>query len=149
MSRRRSRWLVGGGLCAAFLLGMGVFAHAQDVAFSASVDKTTVILGNPIQLTLTLTGDIAGAQLPPLELPEGFAVVGRSQSTNFSIHDGSVEQSVSLVYVLIPQITGTFDLGPFTVSHGRQQLKTSSISITVKKAPFRPRPELPGSRITI
>lgn len=149
MVRCRWRWLASGVCCAVFIIGMAVFAHAQDVVFSASVDKTTVVLGNPIQLTLTLTGDIAGAQLPPPELPEGFAVVGRSQSTNFSIRDGSVEQSVSLVYVLIPQIAGTFDLGPFTVSHGRQQMKTSSISVTVKKASFRPRPELPGSRTII
>ena len=148
-SHRRTGWLVSGILWGAFGTGVVVSTQPQDLIFSASVDKTTVVLGDPIQLTLTISGDIAGVALPPLQLPDGFAVIGRSQSTNFSLHAGAVEQSMSLVYVLIPQRAGTFDLGPFTVSHHQQRLQTSSIAITVKKAPFNSRPDLPGTRTTI
>ena len=126
-----------------------VSAQSKDVVFSASVDKTTVSLGDPIQLTLTLNGDIAGAELPSLPLSEAFVVVGRSQSTNFALHSGSVEQSVSLLYVMIPQRLGTFELGPFMVTHHHQQLKTSAITVTVKKFPSPPHFEPSGNRITL
>ena len=145
----RVGWLVGGVLWGVFGTGVVVSTQPQDLIFSASVDKTTVVLGDPIQLTLTISGDIAGVELPPLQLPEGIVVVGRSQSTNFSLHAGAVEQSMSVVYVLIPQRAGTLELGPFTVSRHQQQLKTSPIAITVKKAPFNPRPNLTGIRTTI
>ena len=147
----RARWLVRAVWVSGAVLSVAATACAQsrDVVFSASVDKTTVVLGDPIQLTLTLSGDIAGAELPSVQLPEGFVVVGRSQSTNFALHAGSVEQSVSLLYVLLPQRIGTFDLGPFLVTHHQQQLRTSPITVTVKKSLLPLRPEPPGTRVTL
>ena len=145
MARRLIRWAV-------WILGFGVaaFAFAQDLTFSAKVDKTTVDLGDPISLTITLSGDLSGIQLPALQLPEGFVVAGRSQSTNFSIRAGAMERSMSLLYVLIPQRAGTFQLGPFRIEHQHRNVQTDPIEITVKKPALPPSLKTPqGERFTL
>ena len=130
--------------------GCAAAAGAEDLSLSVKVDKTTVNLGDPVTLTLTLGGDIAGVDLSRVEFPEEFVVGARSQSTNFSIRAGSMERSISLVYVLIPQKAGTFHLGPFTIEHQKKELKTEPIEITVKK-PAVPPPSLQpqGERFTL
>ena len=125
-------------------------AQAQDLLFSAKVDKTTVELGNPINLTLTLSGDLADVKLPAQNFPEGFAVAARSQSTNFSLRAGVAERSMNLLYVLLPQREGTFQLGPFTVTKKKPQFQTAPIEITVKKPALPPTIKLPpGGRFTL
>ena len=129
--------------------GIAALAWAGDLSFSAKVDKTSVELGQPINLTIILSGDLTGVELPPLEFPEGFSIAARSQSTNFSIRSGAMERSMSLIYVLVPQRLGTFQLGPFRLQHGQQELKTEPIDITVKKAPV-PSPSQPqGERFIL
>ena len=122
---------------------------AQDVSFSAKADKTTVNLGDPIQLTLTLIGDTEGVELPTPEFPEDFAVAARSQSTNFSIHAGAMERSMSLLYVLIPQRAGTFQLGPFSLIHQKKTLQTEPIQVTVEKGALPKQLQPHGERFTL
>ena len=124
-------------------------AAAQDLVFSANVDKTTVAAGEPITLTLTLSGDLEGLKLPAPTFPQEFAVGGQSQSTNFSMRAGAVERSMSLAYVLIPQREGTFKLGPFTVEHRKKEFQTAPIEITVKKSALPPKLQPQGERFTL
>lgn len=131
-------------------LGLAAPVWAQELAFSAGVDKTTVDAGSPVTLTLTLSGDIAGVELPQIELPEGFSVAAQSQSTNFSLRAGAAQRSVSLAYVLIPRETGTFRLGPFNITHQKKEFQTEPIEITVKKSALPPAPLQPrGERFTL
>ncbi len=118
---------------------------ADDFSFSAKVDKTTVSIGEPIQLTFTLSGDIAEATIPPLQLPEGFVVMAQSRSTNFSIHAGAMERSSSLVYAVVPQKAGLFHLGPFTITRKKQTITAEAIEINVKSPvslPVQQRPDV-------
>lgn len=130
-------------------LQIGVGAWAQDLTFSAKVDKTTVDLGDPITLTLTLSGDVAGVQWPTPEFPEAFAVASRSQATNFSIQAGTIERSTNLLYVLIPQRAGTFRLGPFRLRRGNNTIQTEPIDITVKKGAVPQDLQPHGERYTL
>ena len=136
-------------LTAALLAGLGA-APQPDLSFSAAVDKTTAAVREPVQLTLTLSGDIAGIQLPECVFPEGWVVVAQSQATNFSIRAGAADRSISLSYVLIASRTGTFQLGPFTVKHQDKSYKTEPIQITVNK-PSKPPEQLSpeGGRYTL
>lgn len=111
---------------------------AQDVQMNAQVDKTTVEIGQPVTLTITLSGELSGVELPSPQFPEGVAVAARSQSTSFAIRGGVQERSTGLVYVLVPQQAGTFTLGPFSVTHGKQTLETPSITLTVSKSALPP-----------
>ena len=138
-------WAAGVLVC-----GLATAAWAQDLTVSAKVDKTTVGLGEPITLVVTIGGDLTGLEAKPLELPEGFAVGARSQSTNFSIRSGIMERTMSLMYVLVPQRAGTFQLGPFTVVHQKKEFKTEPIEITVSKPALPPSLQQPqGGRFTL
>ena len=130
--RRLARWAV---WLATFIVA--VLAWAQDLTLSVEVDKTTVALHEPVTLTLTATGDVSNADFSRLAFPEEFAVSARSQATNFSVHAGAMERSLTLSFVLIPQRAGTFQLGPFTIEHQKKTFQTEPIEITVEK-PSRP-----------
>jgi len=140
MARKAMRWLV-----ALVSFGVAVPAFAQDITFSAAVDKTMVKVGEPIILTVTLSGDIAGIELPAFQFPDGFSVGSRSQSTNFSLRAGAMERSVSLSYALIPQQEGVFELGPFHLEHHGETVPTEPIEITVEKSTGPP-PAPSGTR---
>ena len=151
-SRARGRnvlVLLGAALTVA-ALGSLACAEEQDLVFSAKVDKTTVDLGTPVTLAITLSGDLSGVQLPAFEFPEGLMVAARSQSTSFSVRAGAAERATSLQYLLIPQRAGTFQLGPFTIEHHHKELKTEPIEITVKKSALPPSQlQSKGERFTL
>ena len=123
----------------------------HDVQINAQVDKTAVELGQTVTLTITLAGDLAGIELPPPQFPEGIAVAARSQSTSIAIRAGRQERSTGLQYVLVPQQAGTFTLGPFSVTHGKETLETPSITLTVTKSALPPglRRQPDGTRYTL
>ncbi|PIQ84173.1 MAG: hypothetical protein COV75_03520 [Candidatus Omnitrophica bacterium CG11_big_fil_rev_8_21_14_0_20_63_9] len=126
-----------------------VWAEPQEFTVSASVDKTTVNVGNPIQFTLTIAGDVSGLEVPPLEFPEGFIVAARSQATNVAFRAGGMQRSTSLVFVLVPRQPGTFQLGPFELSHNEQVVKTEPIAVTVQQSALPPPRTPTGERFTL
>ena len=126
-----ARKLAQGCLAAAAILVGVAGAAAQEVSCSAHVDKTTAPVGSPITLTLSVTGDVEQAELKPVTVPDAFAVMAQSRSTNFSINAGAVERSTSISYVLVPRRIGTFQLGPFTVRHQGKSYETQPVEVTV------------------
>ena len=126
-----------------------VFVAAQDVTFSATVDKTQLSVGETVQLTLTLTGDPSGTEFPAPEFPKGWTVVATSQATNISIQGGQTQRSTSLIYLLAPTEPGAFQLGPFSVTHQKTAVSTEPITITVGKAPLPPKLAPSGPRFTL
>ena len=132
---RWAMWLITVSVAA---FGFSIAAAAQDLSFSATMDHTTVDVGEPDTLTLTLVGDVTGAKLEDLQLPEGITVAAQSRSTNFSIHGGAVERSMNLVYLLVAQAPGTFTLGPFKVTQHGKDFQTEAIELTVKKSALPP-----------
>lgn len=131
------------------MLTWATVAVAQDTSFSAAVDKTTVNAGEPVALTLTLSGDIGGIEVPVFEFPEGFTVASRSQSSNFSIRLGTIDRSLTLAYLLIPQQAGTFQLGPFQITHKGQTFSTEPLTVTVEKPAIPPHLGPEGGRFTL
>ncbi len=140
---------VSGFLALVVTLMLGASAWADALMFSAKVDKTTVNLGDPVNLTITLSGDTAKVQIPAPSFPEGFAIIGRSQSTNFSIHGGTIERSMNLNFVLLPQKPGVFQLGPFTIQRDKKMFQTDPIEIIVKKSALPPNLQVGGGRFTL
>ena len=131
------------------MLMWATVAVAQDTSFSAAIDKTAVNAGEPVALTLTLSGDIGGIEVPVFEFPEGFTVASRSQSSNFSIRLGTIDRSLTLAYLLIPQQAGTFQLGPFQITHKGQTFSTEPLTVTVEKPAIPPHLGPEGGRFTL
>lgn len=123
--------------------------EAQELTFSAAVDKTTVKAGEAVTLTLTLSGDIAGIAVPALTFPDAFAVTTRSQGTRFTLRGLAMERVLTLTYVLVPQSAGTFQLGPFELAREGKTFTTEPITITVEKPALPPSLSPQGGRITL
>ena len=101
---------------------------------SATLDRPQVDLGQPMTLTLSLSGDLSGVKgQPKVELPDSFQIVAQSQSSNVLIRGRTMERAVSFYYVLVAREPGTFRLGPFEVEQKDAPLKTEPIDVTVRK----------------
>lgn len=134
--------------CLTALLMAVILASGAEISFSASVDRTTVGLGEPFQLTVTVSGVNIG-RVPRPELPElkDFDNLGvsQSQSTSISIINGRVEQqtAISFVYTLVPRKLGELTIGPCRIVYNNTEYTTEPVRITVVKSATRtqPRPQ--------
>ncbi len=118
---------------------------AAELNFSADVDRTTVGLGEQLQLTVTVSGtNIGGVPRPQLgELPD-FTNLGStsSQSTNISFVNGRMtqEQTISFIYFLSPKRVGNLTIGPATLDFKGATYQTQPIAITVTRESQAPPP---------
>jgi len=119
-----------------------------SINISAQVDKTAVELGDRLTLTLTVDGDLTNVNMQDFKLPEGLQVVAQSRASNVSLGAGEVKRSVNLVYVLLAQEPGTFQLGPFQIIHQGKPVLTEPIEIVVKK-PLVPPTQKDSQRYTL
>ena len=144
------RWFViPAALALLFAAAASAAEPPQELSISAKVDKTAVDAGTPLTLTLSISGNLTGAKVPPPQFPDGFQVAATSQATNVSVRMGAMERSTNLVYVLVPTREGTFQLGPFTVEQKDRKMETQPIEITVKKAALPPTLKPGAERYTL
>lgn len=130
------------------LLGAGVVGGAEEVAFRAEVDATTVGLEDTFALVITiegrsieLKGEISTPELSNLEI-----VGGPSVSTRMSFINGAISQSRQYTLFLRPTAIGSARIGPVQANLGGQDRTTAPIAIDVvagTKAQARPRPADP------
>jgi len=127
-------------LLPAALLAAALFAWAEEVQVTATVDADTVGTQDQLQLTVNISGADSGDAEPP-KLPQfqGFDVVaGPSVSTQFQWVNGRASSSKGFTYVLVPQKAGHYTLGPVEVRIGGKTYRTQPISITVTQGSSRP-----------
>ncbi|MCX7732349.1 MAG: BatD family protein [candidate division WOR-3 bacterium] len=126
--------------------------YAGEINFTASVDRTTVGLGEPFELTVTVSG-VNISRVPKPQLPELAEFdnlgVSQSQSTSISIINGRVQQqtAISFVYTLVPRKLGELTIGPCRMVYDNTEYTTEPIRITVVKSKTRSQPRTqPQSR---
>ncbi len=127
-------------LALAFASAFASVAGAAELQFSASVDRTTVGLGEPFQFVLTVQGEdmlsVPSPVLPPL--PD-VNVLGSSssQSTNISIVNGQMKRqaTVSFIYALAAKQLGKVTIAPCRLTYQGREYQTAPVEITVVKAP--------------
>jgi len=119
----------------AMILIVPLLLSAQNVSFTASVDKNTVAVDEQFTLELTLNGGgMGGGSIPKLPDVNKFMVLsGPNQSSSVQIINGSVSSSVTYSYVLQPREAGKFTLGAATIERGGKQYSSQPIEITVVK----------------
>jgi len=121
------------------------FLVAAELNFSADADRTTVGLGEQLQLTVTVEGtNIGGAPRPQVPALGDFDVIGStsSQSTNISFVNGRMTQqnTISFIYFLSPKRDGSLTIPPFKLSFKGTTYETQPIAITVTKESQAPSP---------
>lgn len=131
--------------CAVSLLvALPAPAFAQDdITFTASVDRTAITTDDVLTLLLTLTGTFNSSgqpQLPPLE---GFAVVGTSQSSQFSIVNGKTASKVVFTYKLQPTSIGALTIPAIPLQMRGKTYQTEPIAIEVTQG-AAPQPQQPS-----
>ncbi|MGB9720370.1 MAG: BatD family protein [bacterium] len=115
-----------------------LFIFAGELNFTATVDRTTVGLGETFTLNVSVSGEnISGVPSPKLpDLPD-FNVLGRSssQSTNISFINGKMTQqtTITFIHTLSPKKMGKFTIGPCKIDYQGKTYETQSIEIEVVK----------------
>jgi hypothetical protein len=120
------------GVLICFLVSPAIFA-AQDGPFVASVDRTTVAVGEQFELTFTLNGSTGGDNFQPPPMNDFLVASGPNSSTNMQIVNGSVSSSVSYSYVLQPKAEGKFTIAPASIVVKGKTERSQPIAITVVK----------------
>ncbi len=145
---------------AALLLGVLLVARiawAGDLEFSAAVDRTTVGLGETLELTLTVQGeDMLSAPSPVLPPLADWSVLGSSssQATNISLVNGQMKKEVTLnfIYELAPKRLGKLTIPPCQLTYQGRSYASQPIEVMVVKAaqgqaaPATPGPGTPSAR---
>lgn len=123
---KRNAWIA---VALAPLLMIPLGAWSQK--FTASVNKSRVAVGEHFKLDFTLNA--IGKNFTPPSLSDFSIYSGPSQSTNMSIVNGSVSQSITISYFLAPKKEGKFTIEPATITVGSATLQSNSITIEVVK----------------
>src|SRR5512135_2098706 len=121
-------------LLAALVLVQG---SAPDI--TASVDRTRIVLGE--QVTLTVEVRVSGAESPRLELPalDGFSVLGTREAAAVSLQgvDGLTRTAVRAL-TLLAERPGRLVIGPVRVRIGDRVAATEPLTIVVDSAAVFP-----------
>ncbi len=113
-----------------------VAAHADDVSVSATVEPQHIALGDSVELRVAINGT-QEATAPPITM-DGCLVHYLGPSTYISIVNGRVSSSITYIYSLLPQKTGTFTIDAIPVQAGGRALRTEPVTFEVLSASARP-----------
>lgn len=106
-------------------------AYAEDISISADVDRREIALDEQLTLTITVSGNISNIPQPTIPDLKGFTAYSSGRSQNISIINGQVSSAVTFTYILVPNNTGDYALGPFSINYKSQTYSTASIDIKV------------------
>jgi len=129
-------------------------ASAAEIEFNASVDRSTVGLGEDFVLTVTVRGqDMASVPKPELPSLPDFNLLGSSssQSTNIQFVNGqmSKQASINYIYYLSAKKLGKLTIGPCLIKYKDQEYHSQPIEIeVVKSSTARAQPAAPGRTST-
>lgn len=113
---------------------------AQEITFTASVDRNKIAVGDQIKLTVTLTNSREPFTAPDLG---GLVVVqGPFESSSFNYVNGRMSSTIARTWVITGMKAGKFTIGPARAKIGSAMIQTDPITIEVEPG-SAPRPE-PG-----
>lgn len=109
------------------LLGGTLFA--QDVSFSAAINKNPVGLNDHFSLTLTIRNGKGNIMAP--DLSKFNLLYGPGSSTSIQYVNGRKTSSYSYTYTLSPKKTGDFVMGPFEAEINGRKYNSNKINLKV------------------
>jgi hypothetical protein len=115
--------------CLLALVLLPAFAHAADV--QATLDRSTVALGETVTLNLRIAGDAGNIAMPDLSvLGNDFDLLDSSQSSSLRVVNGAATSELILGIVLRPRHTGTLMIPSLEVAGSR----TAPLQVEVSAA---------------
>jgi len=116
-----------------FLLFCSVAAvsYAEDMTISADVDRKEITLDEQTTLTITVSGKVSNIPQPYIPGLNGFTAYSSGRSQNVSIINGQISSSVTFTYILVPNNTGDYALGPFNINYKGKTYSADPVNIKV------------------
>lgn len=115
---------------------VGIQLNAQEISFTAKVDKQAVVTGEQFQLTITVVNANGRVSAPDLD---GLTIVrGPSTRQGSSIQGGRAVSFSTFTWVLTAVKARKYIIGPARLQVGGGIVETEPITIEVSKAPGTP-----------
>ncbi|NLI15532.1 MAG: protein BatD [candidate division Zixibacteria bacterium] len=129
------------------MLALYALLPAQDIDLSASVDRTSIGLGESVSLTIRLSGGLRSLPKPTMPDLSDFDVYSSGTSSSLVMGTGGITNQASYSYVLVPRKVGVFTIQPITVNINGKTYSTQPIQITVSQsAPNQPAQQAPTQK---
>lgn len=112
----------------------GIFVpslQAEEARVSATLNKSSVQVGEEIRLSIRVTGPSMNLQAPRLPQVDGFDTYYTGRASHISVVNGVSSSSVEFSYTLVPGKAGHFSLNPIEVSTGQSVIRTEPLTIDV------------------
>ncbi|MBP7821604.1 MAG: BatD family protein [Saprospiraceae bacterium] len=109
-------------------------AQAQEASFKVSLSRDTVLMNNYFEIKFIIENAKSKNFTPP-DFKDFKIVGGPSQSSNFSMINGEVTQSITYTYFLEPTDEGIFTIGTAYVDTGEERLETPRVDVVVRPNP--------------
>ncbi len=110
--------------------------QAQEITFTAVVDREAITAGEHVKLTITLTN--AKEAITPPDLGGMVIVQGPFERSSFNYVNGRMSSTISRTWTLTATTAGKYTIGPASVRVGGGIIQTDPITIEVGKAVARP-----------
>ncbi|MBU0972307.1 MAG: BatD family protein, partial [Proteobacteria bacterium] len=112
------------------VLALWLPATGHGFTATAQVDKTRVVPGEMVSLSIVVDGGKATVDLSPVR---DFQIVSSGTSTSQSYTNGQWHHQVVYQYQLVPEKTGVLKIPPLGVSNGKESVLTEEIQILVSE----------------
>lgn len=118
-------------LCLLSMVFCSFQTNAQDVTFTASLNKNRVAVGETFQIIYSLSTMGAGFKGPDLS---SFNIIqGPSQSVNFVSNNGRMSQSLTIYFFVSAKQEGKFNIGPASIVANGKKYSSQSLNVEVVK----------------
>ena len=121
-------------LCS-FLFSVVNLTIAQEVHFTVKVTTDTLMMGNPLGIKYTIKNAQGDFESPDFE--EFDIVAGPNVSSQFSMINGTVTQSSSYEYYLLPRNVGKFEISSASLINDKETIFSNMVEVIVLDNPNR------------
>jgi tetratricopeptide (TPR) repeat protein len=118
---------------AALFVMVAVASAAADVTVTPRLAPARVVTGQPAALEVEIQGT-QNATVPAIEVPDGLRLDYRGQSTQVAIVNGAMSATLTHSFLLVPDRTGTFEVGPIRVKAGGREIDAGTVRLEVVAA---------------
>ncbi|MBI1817739.1 MAG: BatD family protein [Deltaproteobacteria bacterium] len=109
-------------------------ANAADISVRATLNRSTVQVGQTADLTVQING-AQNAPAPALTAPDGVSIRYAGPSTQVSIINNQMSASVGHHFTVTTTKPGTFTIGPISVEVDGKSYDAGSVTLTAGAAP--------------
>ncbi|MCK9244044.1 MAG: BatD family protein [Candidatus Marinimicrobia bacterium] len=124
-------------------------ANAQNVRFSASVNKNNITDKDVLIYTINIEGVSDFPNVSPPESPDFVLISGPSQSSSIQIINGQMTASKTISWQIAPTRTGQLTIKPISIKYRGKTYTTDLVTVNVTSASSgQQKPSTPPSGAT-